>query len=410
MKQRILFLISDTGGGHRASAQAIAEAINFLHPDRYEMIIEDLWKNHTPHPFRGMPNTYRWMTGPGLPLWKLLWSTLAQPTLHQHILDDIEALVRNDITAYFRAVQPDMVVSVHPLLNRIGLDCLRTVHLAIPFVTVVTDLVTFHPTWIEPRVTRCIVPTEPARQQAIALGMAPEKLAVYGQPVSLKFAQPVADKSTLRKALGLNPDRPTILLTGGGEGGGQMRTIAQAIATQANQTQLMIVTGRNQSLRKELEALRWEIPTQIYGFVDNMPELMHAADMLVTKAGPGTISEALIAGLPMILADFIPGQETGNVHFVEGNGVGHYTNRPEEIAQLVLAWTQPGNPILQTMATNAARLARPRASLLIGEDLCYLLEHGSARTADMSPADTSHRAHANRQAVGNLPQTMERSQ
>ncbi len=376
MKKRILFLISDTGGGHRASAQAIAEAIRFLHPAHYELIIEDLWKNHTPRPFCTLPNTYRWITGPGLPLWKLLWATLAQPTLQHRILDDIGFLVRATIMAYYRAIRPDLIVSIHPLLNQIGLDALHAAHLDIPFVTVITDLATFHPTWIDPRVSRCIVPTEAARSRAIALGMAPEKLAVYGQPVSLKFAQPVANQALLRQTLGLAGARPTVLLIGGGEGSGQIFAIARAIAQRAPESQLMIVTGRNEALRAALDAIHWEIPTQIYGFVDTMPALMHAADLLVTKAGPGTISEALIAGLPMILSDYIPGQETGNVDFVERNGVGRYVNDPAAIAELVQEWSRRGNPALATMARNAARLARPRASLLIAEDLCYMVEHG----------------------------------
>ena len=267
------------------------------------------------------------------------------------------------------------------MLNQIGLDCLQAAKLDIPFVTVVTDLITFHPTWIDPRVTRCIVPTEAARSRAIGLGLAPEKLAVYGQPVSLKFAQPVADQATLRHQLGLDRARPTVLITSGGEGSGELFAIARAIAAQVSACQLMIVTGRNEALRQELTAIDWEIPTQIYGFVDNMAELMHAADLLVTKAGPGTISEALIAGLPMILADYIPGQETGNVEFVESNGVGQYANEPAAIAQLVQSWLMPDNPALATMASNATRLARPRAALLIAEDLCYLLEHGRAPSA-----------------------------
>ena len=381
MKKRILFLISDTGGGHRASAQAIVEAINFLHPACYELMIEDLWKNQTPSPFCRLPNTYRWLIGPGLPLWKFLWTTFARPFFQHRILADVSFWVSADIIAYYRRYRPDLIVSVHPLLNQIGLDCLQAAKLDIPFVTVVTDLITFHPTWIDPRVTRCIVPTEAARSRAIGLGLAPEKLAVYGQPVSLKFAQPVADQATLRHQLGLDRARPTVLITSGGEGSGELFAIARAIAAQVSACQLMIVTGRNEALRQELTAIDWEIPTQIYGFVDNMAELMHAADLLVTKAGPGTISEALIAGLPMILADYIPGQETGNVEFVESNGVGQYANEPAAIAQLVQSWLMPDNPALATMASNATRLARPRAALLIAEDLCYLLEHGRAPSA-----------------------------
>ncbi|MEZ4663070.1 MAG: glycosyltransferase [Caldilineaceae bacterium] len=380
MSKRILFLISDTGGGHRASAQAIAEAMHFLHPHQYETIIEDMWRNHTPHPFREIPKAYRWVVGPGLPLWKLMWHTMSQPTLQRHILDEVEFLVRSDMQAYFRTTQPDMVVSVHPLLNQIGLNCLRDSGSHAPFVTVVTDLFTFHPTWVDPRVDRCLVPTEAARTYAIELGMAPEKIAVYGQPVSLKFAQPPGDKATLRQQLGLDADRPAVLLVGGGEGSGRLVAIARQIVQHAPHVQLLVVTGRNRALRQELAAASWaQAPhIHIYGFVNNMSELMHACDLIVTKAGPGTISEALIAGLPMILFDFIPGQETGNVAYVEHNGVGVFAPSPSEVAHTIAIWTCPGSPILNEMRANALRLARPRASLLMAEDLCHVVARPQA--------------------------------
>jgi 1,2-diacylglycerol 3-beta-galactosyltransferase len=377
LKKRILFLISDTGGGHRASAQAIAEAIEFLYPEQFEVIIEDIWKNHTPYPFREIPKAYHWVVGPGLPLWRLMWHTMAQPAVQRRILDDVEVVVKDEISAYFRAVRPDLVVSVHPLLNRIGFDCLHKVEFSRPFVTVVTDLFTVHPIWIDPRVTRCIVPTEEARTQAIRLGMAPEKLAVYGQPVSIKFAQPPGNKLALRQKLGLDLQRPAVLITGGGEGSGHLFSIARQIAQNVARVQLLIVAGRNRSLYQALNAVRWEVSTHIFGFVDNMPELMHAADLIVTKAGPGTISEALIAGLPLILSDFIPGQETGNVDYIEDNGAGVFVRNPIDIAHIVDRWTRPGNQTLAMLRAKATQLARPRASLLVAEDLCYLVEHGS---------------------------------
>ncbi|MEZ4616876.1 MAG: glycosyltransferase [Caldilineaceae bacterium] len=192
-----------------------------------------------------------------------------------------------------------MVVRSRTLLNHIALESLRSISATVPFVTVVTDLVTFHPTWIDPKVTRCLVPTAAAREQAIALGMAPAKIAVYGQPVSLKFAQRVADKATLRHQLGFDLDRPTVLLLGGGEGSGQLRAIACAIAQKVPFAQMAVVTGRNQALYTRLKTLRLANPDHLYGFVDNMPELMHAADLVVTKARPNKWRAT--AGRPMIL-------------------------------------------------------------------------------------------------------------
>lgn len=399
LKKRILFLISDTGGGHRASAQALAEAIEFLHPEQFDVIVEDIWKNHTPHPFREIPKAYRWVVGPGLPLWRLMWHTMAQPTVQHRILDDIEAVVKDEISAYFRAIRPDLVVSVHPLLNRIGFDCLRDAGFSTPFATVVTDLFTFHPTWIDLRVNRCIVPTEAARSQAIELGMMPDKIAVYGQPVSIKFAQPPGNKVALRQKLGLDLQRPAVLITGGGEGSGRLLAIARQIAQTVPWVQLLIVTGRNQSLRDELEAMTWPVPTHIYGFVENMHELMVVSDLVVTKAGPGTISEALIAGLPIILSDFIPGQETGNVDYIEGNGAGVFIRNPMDIARVVDQWTRPGNQTLAMLRANATRLARPRASLLIAEDLCHLVEPGSGLPGQQRVANAQD-THQSGPAVG----------
>lgn len=380
MKKRILFLISDTGGGHRASAMAIAEAIQFLHPKRYEIVIKDILKNYSPTLFRKMPNAYRWLIGPGRPLWRLMWHMFTQPTLQRHILDNVTLLMKDYMRNYFRIMQPDLVVSVHPLLNQIGFNCIRNIEFSIPFVTVVTDLFNIHSTWIDPRVTRCIVPTETARDQAIRFGMAPEKIAVYGQPVSLKFAQPPEDKLVLRQKMDLDVQRPAILMTGGGEGSGRLLAIAHQIAQTIPHVQLLIVTGRNQSLRKDLEAMTWGVPVHVYGFIKNMHELMYAADLIITKAGPSTISEALIAKLPIILSDFIPPQETSNVNYIERNGVGVFARNPADIARLIDEWTRLGNSPSATFRSNAERMIRPYASLLIAEDLCHLVEYGIGRS------------------------------
>ena len=171
--------------------------------------------------------------------------------------------------------------------------------------------------------------------------MPAEKLAVYGQPVTLRFAGSKGHKTILRQKLNLAPHGFTVLLAGGGEGMGQIFEVARQIAREAPQAQLVIVAGRNRRLRQKLETISWEIPTRVFGFVDNMPELMGAADVLVTKAGPGAISEAFIAGVPPLLMSYIPGQESGNVTYVQENGAGVYAERPADIAGLIRGWLRP---------------------------------------------------------------------
>src|SRR3972149_6559244 len=98
------------------------------------------------------------------------------------------------------------------------------------------------------------------------------------------------------------PVRPVALLVGGGEGMGQLREIAAAISTARLPLQLAVIAGRNAALKKKLDETAWDIPVRVEGFVSNMPMWMRAADLVITKAGPTTIMEALAAGLPILLS------------------------------------------------------------------------------------------------------------
>jgi 1,2-diacylglycerol 3-beta-galactosyltransferase len=250
MKKRILFFMSDTGGGHRAAATAIDEAIQRLYPGRFETIIADVWQGCTPWPINQIPRAYPWLTGPGQPVWRLMWLLSYHLQAHRLLFPLVRRLSRRPMRRYLQQIKPDLVVSVHPLMNHLGHQLVADAGLDIPFVTVVTDLVTIHPAWIYPQVSHCLVPTEEARQQAIRLGLSPAKVRVCGQPVSLKFSTSLTDKTLLRSKLGLDAHRPALLLLGGGEGVGPIFELAQTLAAAVSHIQLLIVAGRNQQLKK----------------------------------------------------------------------------------------------------------------------------------------------------------------
>jgi 1,2-diacylglycerol 3-beta-galactosyltransferase len=243
----------------------------------------------------------------------------------------------------------------------------------VPYATVVTDLVRAHPAWFCCDADYCMVPTAAARERALRYGIAPDQVEIVGQPVGLQFAAGMGERLYLRGVLRLDLERPAVLVVGGGEGMGPVYEIARAIASGVPDAQLIVVTGRNAALKQKLETTVWEIPTRIYGFVTNMPELMGASDVLVTKAGPGTISEAFIAGLPVIISGFVPGQEEGNVDYVLEHKAGTYASDPAEIARLIREWLCPGDDTLKQMAANATALARPEAALVIAQRLHHLL-------------------------------------
>ncbi|MBN1991705.1 MAG: glycosyltransferase [Anaerolineae bacterium] len=376
--KRVLILMSNTGGGHQTAANAIAEALTYLYGDAVTVDIVDAWRDHVAWPVNWSSYSYGWIVNKAVWLWKFFWLLEKKPNLVDTCLKLAYPLVAPGLLKLFQAYRPDVIVSVHPLITLLPLLVLKRAKLDLPFITVVTDMVHGYHTWYHPQTTLCLVSTEPAGQQAISLGIPPERVEVVGQPVALKFAGGIGEKTHLRRKLGLDLDRPAVLLVGGGEGYGPVFEIARCIARRVAPAQLIVVAGRNRSLQKKLEAVRWEIPTTIYGFVNNLPELMGAADVFISKAGPGSISEAFVAKLPLILFDYIPGQEEGNVHYVVQHHAGVYVPEPEKIAEQLREWLKPDNSSLAQMTHNAAGLARPEAALTMARRI--YAQAGSAET------------------------------
>ncbi len=374
---RILILMSDTGGGHRASAEALQAAFAERYGDAYQVHVVDPWSAHTPWPINQLPRIYGPIVQYTPWLWKLLWVLGEQTWLTRVVFALMTLFSRRRLIRLYQAEQPDLVICVHPLVQHPALAALRRFDPRIPFVTVVTDLASVSATWFNPRVTRCLVPTEEARERALAYGLKPEQVQVVGLPVRPAFARPLGERADLRRARGLDPERATVLVVGGGEGVGPVEAIAEAVAQRlaadGRAAQMVVICGRNRRLYRRLQARRWPIPVRIEGFVQDMPEWMAAADVIVTKAGPGTIAECLICGLPMILFSYIPGQEEGNVDYVVAHGVGVYLPDPQEVAATVSGWLGPQAEEREAMAARARALARPQATFAIVEQVAQLL-------------------------------------
>lgn len=381
---RILILMSDTGGGHRASAQALQAAFAARYPGRFQVEIVDLWTDYTPWPINRMPRLYSPIIARVLWFWKLLWLVFDNERAFSAALRLVYLISRNDLRRVLQAHRPHLIISVHPFMQDIFLRLLEQERTPIPFVTVVTDLASFHHGWFHARVERCFVASEVAAATARHHDLNARQVRLLGLPVRPDFAGTLPDKETARTRMGLADTAFTVLLLGGGEGMGPVAATAHAVAQRLDATgqscQLVVICGRNERLRKALQRSDWPIPVQIRGFVDNMQEWMAASDCVITKAGPGTIAEALICGLPILLSGFIPGQEEGNVSYVVENGVGAYRDSPDGIAATVSDWAG-GNELTQ-MAAHARDLARPRAAYDIVDEIVGLVDGEYTDTRD----------------------------
>jgi 1,2-diacylglycerol 3-beta-galactosyltransferase len=364
--KRILILFSDTGGGHRSSAEALREALLADYSDQCRVEITDFFLHGAPFPFRRFPDWYPWMVRRRR-IWRRGFILSDGPWRSRALSTAVWPAVRQAVRRFVAEHPADVIVSVHPLFQ---VPVLRALGRARPtFLTVVTDLVSTHALWYHPGVDHCYVPTERARVRALACGLSPGQVEVIGLPIAAKFRLPQPDRSEARAALGWLPGLPTVLLMGGGDGLGPILEMAQAVDQTRLPLQLAVVAGRNEVLRRRLEATRWGVPAHIYGFVTNMPELMAGADMIVTKAGPSSISEAFSAGLPIILSGALPGQEEGNVDYVVREGAGIWAPRPVQVAEAVRAWLESPGDRLRAAAQNARRLAQPEAAVHIAREI-----------------------------------------
>lgn len=443
----IQILMSDTGGGHRASANALRDAFDELYPGQIEVDIVDIFTEYGPFwPINAFVPIYKIMATYPI-LWQITYESGATPLglwFNELMLEIFcfepfkECMVRPSGSTEKRA---DMVVSVHPLTQDIPLKILNDVDSngksrkdgrTTPFATVVTDLGGAHPTWFNPGVDKCFVPSDALNKAARDRGVQSEQIVQYGLPIRKGFwadrgtntgkstnaqsgnffedlfagltggksntetPKVSSPKSSLQTKLGLNENLPTVLIVGGGDGMGGIikqanamgEKLAQKGAEDGNTYQMVVVCGKNEQAQNDLSSKEWgeNINVVVNGFVNNMDEWMRSSDVIVTKAGPGSIAEASICGLPCMLSSYLPGQEFGNIAFVEENGFGKYSGDPQKIADEVSTWLS-STDMLSTMQAAALEAARPSATVEIAKDLAAMLfEHKKSLTqnAEMS--------------------------
>jgi 1,2-diacylglycerol 3-beta-galactosyltransferase len=358
----VLILFSDTGGGHRAAAKALDSALRTLDRSVRVTWCDPLIGQGRPV-VRRICSLYPTLTKHAPVAWGAIFHCAATRPAFVAIRALLRAQLRPVLERRIAEVQPDVVVSVHSLLNHVTAEVIRRDPRPRALMTAVTDLVCIHRGWACPDADLVVVPTEEAERAVLRYRVPEERVRLLGMPVDLGFRSPEpGERTALRRRLGLEEERPTVLVTGGGEGSGGLRDQVRALAADAAPWQVIVVCGRNERLRRQLLRMRFPTPTLVLGFVDNMPELMRASDLAVGKAGPGAIAEALHAGIPLVLTGYLPGQERGNVRYVTDSGSGRYAPQPERLRAAVSELLEDAD-LYGKMAANVRRVARPNAVL-----------------------------------------------
>lgn len=359
--KKILYLFSDTGGGHRAAANALISGVNKVRgkgAPKQEAV--DVFAECS-----GFLNIFAKMYGPVTRYYPKMWGTL------YYWLDDIKKIenlekisrpfIKKELANLLERTNPDVIVSVHPMVNHLTIKAMKDIGLKIPMITVIMDPICVHRVWACPEVDLFVVATEAAKKQCMEYGIEPKKIKVIGLPIDPRFTEKCKDKEEVRKEIGLRSKITTVLLMGGGEGSGNMKKIVSELNKSNLKIQLIVICGRNKKLQVELESKvdSFRIPLKIYGFTNHVPEIMCASDIIISKAGPGAIAEAQAKDLPMIITSWLPGQEEGNVEFVIKNNIGCVAKEPLKIVASLRFFLEPG--ILNQFKKNILQVKKPFA-------------------------------------------------
>jgi 1,2-diacylglycerol 3-beta-galactosyltransferase len=330
---RLLFLIGDTGGGHRSAAKAVAQALDRACPGSFSLYLCD--------PLRGpyAPRRLRWIVGLYGPairtapwLWGMLWHAYGAPRVGGRLRRRLVSLAYVSVARAVSAWRPAVIVAFHAMTAEPAARARDRSPGLPPVITVITDLITAHPSWRYAGVDRIIVPSAAVAELCARDGMPEGHYVETGLPVAAEFCQPPAsapERHARQQALGLR-GRFLVVLTGGAEGSGGMYRRTVAILGQVENVDVAVICGRNQRLRRRLTRLAERAGGRltVHGFVDNMADWLRCADVVVGKAGPGTIAEATCCAAPLVLTSYVPGQEEGNAEFVVQAGAGRYAPRP----------------------------------------------------------------------------------
>lgn len=327
MNARLDFIFFDAGGGHRAAATALKQAVE-EQGRPWDVRMVNLQEVLDPL------DVFRKITGLRLEdiyntLLRKGW-TLGSPQL----LRAMHAVIRlyhgaqvRLLTQFWRDSPPDLVVSLVPNFNRALFEGLRGAGVEAPFVTVLTDLADYPPHfWMERQEQYFICGTDKAVAQALAMGHARERVfRVSGMILRPRFYESLeVDRAAERRRLGLDPERPTGLVLFGGHGSGAMLDIARRVERCECPVQMIFICGRSEALARRLRSLRLRYPLFVEGFTSEIPYYMKLADFFIGKPGPGSISEALAMRLPVIIERnaFTLPQERYNAEWVAAEQVG----------------------------------------------------------------------------------------
>lgn len=334
--KKIVILTVLAGMGHIRAAEAIAKGIKELYND-VEVQTIDPMSTTGPKLQQFFNHGYLFLANYTPPFWGWIYNSQILSSAYSPIRWYLKRIYARSSQLVIDQFNPDILVSTHPFIaNGVGeLKKQRLINL--PLISVVTDYHVY-PMGINKYVDLFILPSSEVAIHLKNKGIPDEKIRISGGlPTDPKFFKP-QDKNALYQKFNLQKDLKVVLILCGGYGMGKVAKLLQGFMGMDFPLQLLVVAGKNEELKAKLTQIanQLKIKTKIFGFVENMEELMSASDLVVTKPGGTSISETLTKGIPIILTEAVPGQETWNVNILLKAGVVIQPENQAEIPGLII--------------------------------------------------------------------------
>lgn len=377
---RIAVLHASAGSGHQAAARALAAAMAEQAPGAIVREVDTLV--FASRLYRDTyAASYNAMAARAPALWGVLYHSWAGARVNRSTAPVRLAMDRLNLRRLVRVVEreaADAVVCTHFLPVEALSPARARGHLEAPLYCVITDF-TAHPFWAFPHVDRYFVASGQVAGELAGHGVPRERIEVTGIPVHPRFAQTIG-RAEARARLGIEGGGPMVLVMGGGHGVGPLSELAERLAALPQAPQVVVLCGMNARLRARVAALPAARSGRVrsVGFTTEVDAWFEACDLVVSKAGGLTCSEALIKRAPLVIFKPMPGQEVKNAEFLEATGAARHADSVDEVTTTAGEWLSRPE-VRERVRQAAARTAAPQAAATIARRVLEGLAHRDGR-------------------------------
>jgi len=364
---RILSLYVSASSGHQRAADAIGEALSIVAP-KWETIGVDSFTYVYPNVGRLVSRTYLEILHRTPALWDFIYDNPDVEMATREARALLNLVSARKLKKLVSKYNPSAIVCTQAAPCSVFAAEKRRGRLSVPLIAVITDFAV-HSYWVYNEVDLYCVPSEEVRRTLVKQGISSSRIAVTGIPISPVFLQHVP-KERVRASLKLDPHRSTVLVMGGSQGMGPLQELISDLVPL--EAQILVLTGLNRDLFRSLsKRYAREKRVRILGYTKTVHRLMDAADVLITKPGGLTSSEALAKGLPMVISNPIPGQEERNAAYLIRQGVAERADDPAEAAEVTSTLLRGSNK-WKRMAERTTAIAMPYAAIEVARHIFRL--------------------------------------